>query len=767
MTLPSFFSSSARYRLLLVLSCCFLLFCQPLQGADLRTDSIVGQLPIDTPFVAVSRLHSEQYEAIKSNPAVQKLIQLEVFQKQWKEGDKKKVRVKIQGDEALEIEVEADKTKVEVEVDVETNDFKEFLETLKETPHGEEIVAFLKDAATHEVFVYGDSSWVTMPQSFQFVMNTMQRFSGSNPDLTDDEKAAKLLDKLKTLPIQQYLNIQLPNIVFGCQVEDAQRAQKLFGQLKETIEKQLENSDDETVQAYRDSFQVQMVDGVEYLTVKIPGSWIPFYLIDRSEMTRNQEALLEFFLDGIRKRSFIMALGVRDHSVLLSLGGDIKHLNRPTGEKRLIDHPHMAKLLEMADQKVTSITYYSEGMAQIGWKKDGNLKGYENWAQEIRNQSEESEGIAKVISDQAAEDVVEFGRDLQKFQSKPGAHLGYSLMTADGLDRVSYNWSEHPERDGSQPLTILDHVGGHPLLVVAGRKAYRPEVYEFRSKWLTRTWWYINKGVLAFYPEGANERFIYAAIQDQIRPHLIEFDRITRELFVPAFSDGQAALVIDAVDLREEPNELIKEDFPTYPYLPQVGLIWGISDREKLVEACDGYRKALNQLLVKASVMSPDDEEPIVIPKPTAEEVEGGTLYHQDLKKMIAEGENEIPVLPVGVISDTLAAITSDKNFAMKVLESNKLDIDVPETRLDQAMSCFSYVDLERFWSLLKPRLLEDVEQKVEAGEMNEERAEFARAFWDVVTQLKSVTSTTVHEDDVWIQRSHIRFGEVGTEDVE
>lgn len=761
MTLSSPNSMPVKFCLLIALF--FFSAAVPLQvqADDLREDSIVGQLPIDTPFLAVSRLHREQYEAIKSNPAIQKLIHLEAFQNQWNRRDKKKLQVTIEADEALEIEVQGDEKSVEVEVDVDTQNFDDFLKGLKKTEHGEEALAFLKDAASHEVFVYGDSSWVTMPKSFQFVINTMQRFSGSSSDLTDDEKAAKLLEKLKTLPIQQYLNIQLPNIVFGCQVEDEQRAQKLFGQLKESLEEQLENSDDEAVQAYRDSYQVQMVDGVEYLTIKIPGSWIPFYLIDRSQMTRNQEALLEFFLDGIRKRSFIMAFGVRDHSVLLSLGGDLKHLNRPTGEKRLIDHPHMTKLLEMADQKVTSITYLSEAMAQVGWNKERNLKGYENWAQEIRSQSEESEGIAKVISDQAAEDVVEFGRDLQQFQAKPGAHLGYSLMTPEGLDRVSYNWSEHPERDGSQPLTILDHVGGHPILVVAGRKAYRPEVYEFRSKWLTQTWWYINKGVLAFYPEGANERYIYAAILDQIRPHVIEFDRITRELFVPAFNDGQAALVIDAVDLRDEPNELIKEDFPTYPYLPQVGVIWGISDREKLVEACDGYRKALNQLLVKASVMSPDDTDPVVILKPTADEVEGGTLYHQDLKKMIAEGQNEIPILPVGVVSDNLAAITSDKNFAMKVLESNKLTIDSPIENIDQPMSCFSHVDLAKLWNLMEPYAKQGIEQQLKSEEINSDEAEISRAMWDVLKQLKSVSSTTVKEDDAWIQRSHIRFGEV------
>ncbi len=767
MTLSTHYKRYAKLCLLLALFFCSAAIPQSVQADDLRGDSIVGQLPIDTPFLAVSRLHREQYEVIKSNAAIQKLIHLEAFQKQWNRRNKKKLQVTIEADDALEIEVEGDEKSVEVEVDVNTPNFDEFLETLKKTEHGEEALAFLKDAATHEVFVYGDSSWVTMPKSFQFVMNTIQRFSGSNSDLTDDEKAAKLLEKLKTLPIQKYLNIQLPNIVFGCQVEDEQRAQKLFGQLKESIEEQLDNSDDETVQAYRDAYQVQMVDGVEYLTFKVPGSWIPFYLIDRSKMTRNQEALLEFFLEGIRKRSFMLAFGVRDHSVLLSLGGDLKHLNRPKGEKRLIDHPHMAKLLEIADQKVTSITYLSEGMAQVIWNKERNLKGYENWAQEIRNQSEESEGIVKILSDQAAEDVVEFGRDMQQFQSKPGAHLGYSLMTAEGLDRVSYNWSEHPERDGSQPLTILDHVGGHPILVVAGRRAYRPEVYEFRSKWLTRTWWYLNKGILAFYPEGANERYLYAAIQDQIRPHVIEFDRITRELFVPAFNDGQTAIVIDAVDLRDEPNELIKEDFPTYPYLPQVGVIWGISDREKLVEACDGYRKSLNQLLVKASVMSPGDGDPIVIPKPTVEEFEGGTLYHQDLKKMIAEGKNEIPVLPVCVVSENLAAITSDKNFAMKVLESNKLTIDSPIENIDQPMSCFSHVDLAKLWNLMEPYAKQGIEQQLESEEINADEAEISRAMWEVLKQLKSVSSTTIHADDVWIQSSHIRFGEVETKDVE
>jgi hypothetical protein len=78
-------------------------------------------------------------------------------------------------------------------------------------------------------------------------------------------------------------------------------------------------------------------------------------------------------------------------------------------------------------------------------------------------------GLPDELQDRLAKDLKELAHDVKQFFPEVGATLDFCFLNGNGQERYAYDWGQHPTMDGSQPLTILDHVGGKPLLFAACR----------------------------------------------------------------------------------------------------------------------------------------------------------------------------------------------------------------------------------------------------------------------------------------------------------
>ncbi len=748
------FSICCRLRVLSFGLVLLLVFQESGNADELRDHSIIGQLPAQTPFVAVSRLHKQRFNAFINNSAVRRLLLTKTYQEAWEQ---------IQNPDS----------------DLQSEDFFEAYQWLNSTEEGKEVRDFILDAISHEVFVYGDTSWLESTKALYSVWKLMSDYSSSNQELSEEEQKRQLLKKLKAIPDETFDKIQLPNLVFGAYVENRSRADRLFAQLKDKIEETLAENAESIPVMYQDCYQVRTIGGTEYLTLEIPGQWIPFLFIDRTKMSRANEELVNFFIDGIHRRSIRFAFGVRGNHLICSIGGSFEHLEQLRNKEVLLDHPKLARLKKFAGQPISSVVYFSEEFSRIGWTENPGIEGYENYAKEILknsangkellNNSKDTTGLGRIISEQLAEDVVDFGKDMLKFHTTPGARLEFSILVDAGVDRYVYDWSEHPERDAGKPLDILNYVGGEPLVVIASRKTYRPEIYEFRAKWLSRTWWY-SKKVMAMFAadDNANSGLVMMLeMYDQmLRPTLLKFDEVTRELWIPAFKDGQTALVIDVTDLRRDPHFGLDERFQTYPYLPQFGYVCGISDRKKLIEACEQYRKAANRLLSGFGAIAQGENEPLQLPAPEKETVEGGTLYRYDLENLTTEedGDLSIPVLPVAAINDHIAVIALDRSLSKKILKKTPLVRRPGTVSTEQPMSGYVYFNLAKLWRVIEEPVQKNIARQIESGEMSDEDVEIAQALLGIVKLMDSISSATTFEDGAWATRVRIRFSQTNAE---
>ena len=72
--------------------------------------------------------------------------------------------------------------------------------------------------------------------------------------------------------------------------------------------------------------------------------------------------------------------------------------------------------------------------------------------------------------------------DLAKFMPAPGDVTGIAYLTARGYEAFQYSAAARPMMDSSKPLSILSHVGGTPLLLVASRS--KNGVDDYSKSWI-------------------------------------------------------------------------------------------------------------------------------------------------------------------------------------------------------------------------------------------------------------------------------------------
>src|SRR5262249_24443321 len=81
-------------------------------------------------------------------------------------------------------------------------------------------------------------------------------------------------------------------------------------------------------------------------------------------------------------------------------------------------------------------------------------------------------------------ELADMAKDVKAAVPKAGALMGFSFLTKRGVESYSYDWGEQLYTDASKPLTILNHVGGSPLLAVAGRTKVNGDGYQKLAKWV-------------------------------------------------------------------------------------------------------------------------------------------------------------------------------------------------------------------------------------------------------------------------------------------
>ena len=325
--------------------------------------------------------------------------------------------------------------------------------------------------------------------------------------------------------------------------------------------------------------------------------------------------------------------------------------------------------------------------------------------------------------------------------------------------------------DSSKPLSILDHVGGTPILFVASRSKDTVDDYDEAADWLTQTAKHVEQVAEAkTKPEDWAE---YLKYRDRGIALLKRINTANREMLYPAFADNQGAFVLD---LSAESKRWVNQMPEAREPLPMIefGIVASVSDAEKLREGAKEYIAVVRDAIALVREINPEEVPEFELPEAEERELTGGgTLYQFALP---AEWGLDEQISPNAGITDKAAALTVMPAMTERLLGSTPLKIDT-SLDLKRPAATIMHCQFAEGIKAIRPWIDYGVgvatgsikleEEDGEEGDDEEEAQEQSPMMFqlgmfvpqvyqllDVASVMKSATSITYEEDGVWVTHS-------------
>lgn len=613
-----------------------------------------------------------------------------------------------------------------------------------EQPENRELVNFARDALAHEAFWYGDASFADLvdlsAHANQASTSAQLAALRQGRSLADSERIAAhtALRILADNPDR----LRVPATVIGFKVTDPDRARRQIARLETTLRSVLRDR-----AQWLERLRRQEIAGTEFLTWPVDGSMLPWNMVPKSELEQVDPELRRRVEAILQSKRATVSIGVRGDYLLVSLGENNQHLQQLGNGPLLIDRPELAPLRQAAGRPLTSIVYVShEYRARAATANQHQFYGSFLLEEFLKHPAALREDSQRLIDQETRRelmaDIRTLSARLAAAASSQGATLRFSFRTPRGYEGYWYDWSETFQLDGSQPLTVLSHVGGDPLGFLAVRRRVTVEDYDQTVKWLRRAVYYFEK--IGFKQMDARRQAAYADLRRQAEPLLAQLDRANRELLIPALADGQAAVVLDAKPPGA--SEFVSEgDAPSVPTsLPWLNLacVCGVSDAEKFKQGCQEYFAAADQVwssvrnliedvrdVVQARTQAPQKQR-FQLPagdvlRPTLQETAHGELYFYRLpEKWNLDGR----VAPNLALSEEFAVMSWLPEYSLRLLESQPLQAGGPLADTDRPLAAAAYLDfaglidatelwLLRAWERAEARRREQEQQRLASSE--------------------------------------------------
>jgi hypothetical protein len=610
-------------------------------------------------------------------------------------------------------------------------EFKKFLDD----PANKELPGLLADAFSQEVFVYlgkGGGDVLTLlgetANSARFA-NLLGKLQGER-----DDSLAQLRAMMRGLT-EQRQRIRIPDMVFGFKVSDPA---KVTAQLKR-LDKILADALNDT--ALKGASSRTKVGEDEFLVLKLDASAIPWGLIPLG-MIEEKEGEFAPLIEKLKKLKAVVSVGVREGYLLVALSESTDSLAKFGGKgPKLSAHPAFKPVAKFAERPLTSIGYSSAELNQL---LAANADDVRTLTDLIKSGFDELE-LDKKQQEALKNDLEALGRSLEKTLEKPGAELGFSFRTPTGWESYEYQYSTSKPAE-AKPLTLLNHLGGDPILAVVGRSTTTVEDYRSLIKWAKVFALHGEKVLLAKAPEYEEK---VKSFHRDIVPILKKLNDTIEKLYIPALADGQEALVLDSKWKSTRWQAFLAESDQPLPML-ELGIIVGVTDAVKLEDALSSFRTLGNQLIEKvreiagAAAAIPEFE----IPKPVVERKNGRTFAHYPIP---GEWGLDEKFLPTGGLSKTVGAVTLSRGHTERLLTETPLKVQsslLADTKkpLDSAL----YFN----WSGLVDAVAPWMAYMKEQTGMDADSEKTVKNVMKFLKVFRSYSAITYHEEGATVTRS-------------
>lgn len=605
-----------------------------LQASELE-DCSIRLIPADAAFFGASLRNGEQIKIVAESTAWKKLMNMP--------------------------SVQMGLGMLKDQLDNEDNEQAAQAKAMLENPQVKDLLGLLADMFSDDVFCYGNADVGEVLELVQDVSNASSYgplyfgAAGEADAMTPQEmqgKAAlyalgKNVDKLK-----------IPTMVMGFSVEDEERAILHLGKLEGFLGLLTLMQPQFAGRVIR-----QEVGDSQFITVTLDGEMIPWDevpLDDLRELEDN-EGDVDKIVEKVTKLKLIVAFGVRDGYLMLAMTDSMENLAKLGEGKSLLTRPELDVVKKFANERLTGVSYMSKDfatrMAMSAEDIDGLLMIGDAALKQLPLDDEAKARIRK--------DVTDLSDDLKSLIPKPGAAVGVSFLTSTGAEAYGYNWTENKLLDSSKPLSVLNHIGGDPLLAVAWREHVYPKVYDRFIHWVRVGHKYFKEFAV---PEmNDRDREKYEKVVKLVKPLCEQLNDVNRDCLIPA-CDGQAAIVIDAKLMSKKLAAQIPATEDPMP-LPEPALVVGIKDADAMREAYVGYQRFFDDLLEVARELDEDGNIPddYKIPWPDVSETSDTSTLSYTLPSELGVDRQ---IVPNAVLTSDFAVVSASEDHSARLIES-------------------------------------------------------------------------------------------------
>lgn len=653
---------------------------QPLGEASLREQSSLKFIPADAAFYSSSMRMRQRFDAFVKSRAFARLSSLPAVKKSVVE----MIKAWSEASEKAKENAGADPADDDENGRGSDADLKQAVTLFNRfwgDPENRKLVDLLVDGVSHEMFSYGDSSLIDLAKSFEELSVAIARVQATVPGADDNSpEAAKAQAKAFEALADQFGKTPIPAFVVGFKLTNAKPAHSQVARFESLLKEKLKE-----VPGFEGRLRREKVGQDEFLTLQLDGSQIPWdEIIKSAEANADggdsddlqskikvapalkkldpalQKAAIQAFATRMKTRKLSISLGFHENYLLLSIGETNAHLAKLAGGgKRLIDRPELAPVLKAADKPLTGISYVSQDLSSILEGTAGKQHAISQFIETYGSQM----GLEEATQAKILKDVVALENENVKHLPEPSALTTWEYLTPKGSEGFSYRWQGGPKSaDGSKRLSILDHVGGDPLLVVAGRTQGALERYNLAMRWLAVIAPHVDTALNGKMPPEALE--FYGRFKTEFGPLATRFDNATRTLFLPALADGQSAFVLDAAVARKSWHPAMPESSRALPF-PAPAFVYGVSDADLLDKACRDYFDQVQELINATQRLYPGVIPPVRIPPPLERKTKEGRLF---LYKLPEELQISSDIAPTAGLNGEVAVLSLLPEQARKLL---------------------------------------------------------------------------------------------------
>jgi len=667
-------------------------------------------------------------------------------------------------------------------------------ETFMELPENEQAADLIRDMVATDTFVYGEPSCVSFLKLLQKLQQAQQAaglipagdvildledvFPAPDDDLPEDSAAvgrsvrpvafrADAAEQVtpgqrQTRMVVEALaaNLDLlvvPDLVWGFKTTKRDIGRSQLKRI-EVLAKLLVQANPDL----EDALARRKVAGGEFVTFTLDGAAVPWDDLagQVAEMAGDVQGA-EKVLDRLRSLDVVLAVGIVDDWVIVTIGDSVDHLEKLAFEdpdKGLLATRPFAPLRADADKPITAVSYVSEALAEAFATTPDDLDDAVESLSGLAGDADLPPAAEKDVRGWLTRIRDEFGKRIPD----PGAWMSYSFFSEQGYEGYAWDWTRNLPFDGVKRLDLLRHTGGTPVAVAMQRFRSDPRLIDAMVGIVEGAWNLFATHGRPRLDAEAQDRV--DAFEEHVAPLGAKFADVIRGKIVPALADGQVGLVLDAKTRTKRPHREMPASAELLP-LVEPAIVLPLADRKQFVSGLNDLFALADEAVAAARRMDPDAVPAgYEVPEPTKTKVDGGTVWSFALAASGLDDQLQ-PAIGVG---DEAVVFSLGPQQAGRMITAVPLETGRRLTRFDEPLVSAAAVDVAGFFDALAPWVryvaryasvqdrdgAVDPDSELSADDENEqtqEALEHVRVVFEVLKTLKLAVAETAFRDEALV----------------